>query len=52
MLRHLVCTKCFQGVEVVTEVKCPSCKKNVKIKSNGHGRCKCGSHVKFINEQK
>lgn len=29
-------------------VKCPQCKKDVKIKPNGHGHCKCGAHVKII----
>lgn len=30
-------------------IKCPSCNRKVKIKKNGHGRCKCGAHVKIIN---
>lgn len=33
-------------------IKCPSCDKRVKIKSNGHGRCECGAHVKYLNERR
>lgn len=33
------------------EVNCPECKEKVKIKKNGHGRCKCGAHVKYLNEK-
>lgn len=27
-------------------IRCPECKSEIKIKPNGHGRCKCGVHVK------
>lgn len=29
-------------------ISCPACKRKIKIKENGHGRCKCGEHVKII----
>lgn len=29
-------------------INCPSCNRKIKIKKNGHGRCKCGAHVKII----
>ena len=31
-------------------VKCPECKSDIKIKNNGHGRCKtCNAHVTIID---
>ena len=33
-------------------INCPTCNKKVKVKLNGHGRCRCGTHVKIINDNK
>lgn len=32
----------------VAVVDCPTCNEAVVVKTNGHGRCKCGTHVKWI----
>lgn len=31
-------------------VTCPSCKRIVKIKKNGNGRCECGANIKVIDK--
>lgn len=28
---------------------CPACKREVKIKKNGNGRCVCGANIKVLN---
>ncbi|MED4172619.1 hypothetical protein P4631_09240 [Halalkalibacterium halodurans] len=33
---------------VCDTVKCPECRVDILVNPNGHGRCECGSHVKFI----
>lgn len=31
------------------KVVCPACKREVKVKMNGNGRCICGANIKVLD---
>lgn len=39
------------GGSILMRVVCPECKEMIQIKDNGHGRCKCGAHVKVLKRR-